>query len=293
MKLTYKKVELKPEKSFSVKRANIPCIEEDWHFHKELELIYFIKSTGTRYVGNSVNRFKPGELYLIGSDLPHLFRNDREYYNNDEVDDRAVDIIIVKFKPDFLGDHFLNLTEMQAIKFLFQEANKGLKFSKTSTKKIRDILIQLVDSKGTLSILKILETLHLLCANKDYKQLCPRLNSFYFKKDEKEKMAKIINYLNANFDKKIELETIASIANMTPNSFCRYFKKHTQKSFSQFLNEIRIGNACKLLIEGELQITNVCYQSGFNTITNFNRQFRSFMGITPSDYLKKYDLQKK
>ncbi|WP_299184159.1 AraC family transcriptional regulator [uncultured Aquimarina sp.] len=290
MRLTYKDVELKPEKTFSVKRANIPCIEEDWHFHKELELIYIIKSTGTRYVGNSINRFESEELYLIGSDLPHLFRNDREYYKSCQLDSKAVDIIIVKFKPDFLGDHFLNLTEVQSLKFLFQKANNGLKFCSNSTEEVRNLLIQLVNSEGTLSILKILEILHHLSLNKNYKQLCPRLNNFYFKKDEKEKMAKIINYLNANFDKKIELETIASIANMTPNSFCRYFKKHTHKPFSQFLNEIRIRNACKLLIEGELQIANVCYQSGFNTITNFNRQFRTFMGTTPSEYLKKYDL---
>lgn len=290
MRLTYKEIELKPEKSFSVQRANIPCLEEDWHFHKELELFYIIKSTGTRYVGNSVNRFEPNELYLIGSDLPHLFRNDKEYYKNSIINTKAVDVIIIKFKPDFLGNYFLNLTELQAIKFLFQEANKGLKFSKHASKQVHDLLIQLVKSEGTLSILKLLEILHLLSSNKNYKLLCPKLNNFYFRKDEKEKMAKIINYLNTNFDKKIDLKTIASIAHMTPNSFCRYFKKHTHKSFSQFLNEIRIRNACKLLIQGELQITTICYQSGFNTITNFNRQFKSFIGITPSDYLKKYEL---
>ncbi|KZS38858.1 AraC family transcriptional regulator [Aquimarina aggregata] len=290
MRLTYKEIELKPEKSFSVQRANIPCLEEDWHFHKELELFYIIKSTGTRYVGNSVNRFEPNELYLIGSDLPHLFRNDKEYYKNSIINTKTVDVIIIKFKPDFLGNYFLNLTELQAIKFLFQEANKGLKFSKHASKQVHDLLIQLVKSEGTLSILKLLEILHLLSSNKNYKLLCPKLNNFYFRKDEKEKMAKIINYLNTNFDKKIDLKTIASIAHMTPNSFCRYFKKHTHKSFSQFLNEIRIRNACKLLIQGELQITTICYQSGFNTITNFNRQFKSFIGITPSDYLKKYEL---
>jgi len=113
MKLTYKQTERSPECSFLVRQDTIPCIEHDWHFHPELELIYFLKSTGTRYVGNSIGSFGPGELYLIGSNVPHLFRNEKEYYeNNGELE--AVDLIIVKFDRDFLGEGFLDLAETKS-----------------------------------------------------------------------------------------------------------------------------------------------------------------------------------
>ncbi|WP_271784131.1 AraC family transcriptional regulator [Aquimarina algiphila] len=289
MRLTYKEIELKPEKSFLVRRDTVPCIEQDWHFHKELELIYFLKSTGTRYVGNSIDRFQPGELYLIGSDLPHLFRNDKEYYEHN-IDNQVADVIVVKFVSDFLGSDFISLTESQNLKLLFEKANRGLKFSSYVSRLVHDVMIELVESTGMLSVIGILGILDVLSSDKNCISLCPEINNTFFRKDEKERMAKIISYLTQNFDKKIELEKMASIAHMTPNSFCRYFKKQTQKSFSQYLNEIRIRNACKLLIEGKLQITTICYQSGFNTITNFNRQFRTFMNVTPSEYMKKFQV---
>src|SRR5680860_753056 len=125
MKLTYKQTEKKPEKCYLAKQDLIPCIEQDWHFHKELELIYFIKSTGTRYVGNSIGNFGPGELYLIGSNVPHLFRNDREYYT-DSKENEAVNLVVIKFEPDFLGTGFLNLTEAKKLQSIFQIADRGI-----------------------------------------------------------------------------------------------------------------------------------------------------------------------
>ena len=288
MRLTYKPTEKRPGSSFMARQDTMPCIEQDWHYHKELELIYFMKSTGTRYLGNSIGNFGPGELYLIGSNVPHLFRNDKEYYASHE-ESEAVDLIVVKFEKDFLGKTFSDLTETSKIQLLFEKANKGLKFSKAATYLVHSHMVGLVGSQGLASVIGILNILDILSISENYEVLCSEQISHTFKKDEKERMAKIISFLNENFEEKIELQEVASIANMTPNAFCRYFKKRTKKSFSQFLNEIRIRNACKLLIEGKLQIATICYQSGFNTLTNFNRQFKSFMNITPSEYMKKYE----
>ncbi|WP_420400494.1 AraC family transcriptional regulator [Flagellimonas sp.] len=288
MRLTYKPTERKPGRSFMARQDKIPCIEQDWHYHKELELIYFIKSTGTRYVGNSIGNFGPGELYLIGSNVPHLFRNHKEYYeNNQEIE--GVDLIVVKFEKEFLGETFVELTESSKIQMLFEKANRGLKFSKAVSYLVHSHMVGLVGSQGLASVIGILNILDILSISENCKTLCAEEISHSFRKDEKERMAKIISFLNENFDKKIELKEVASIANMTPNAFCRYFKKRTKKSFSQFLNEIRIRHACKLLIEGRLQIATICYQSGFNTLTNFNRQFKSLMNITPTEYMKKYE----
>ena len=278
MKLTYKQTELRPESSFLARKDTMPCIEQNWHFHKELELIYFLKSTGTRYVGNSIGNFEEGELYLIGSNLPHLFRNHKEYYE-DEGDEGAVDLIVVKFERDLFGQGFDELNETRKLQHLFQKANRGLKFSKAVSYLVHSHMVGLVGSQGLSSIIGLLKILDVLSISENYVPLCSEGIHNTFKNSEKERMAKIISYLTENFDEKIELEKVASIAHMTPNAFCRYFKKRTRKSFTQYLNEIRIRHACKLLIEGQLQISTICYQSGFKTLTNFNRQFKNFMKI--------------
>ena len=288
MKLTYKITEKRPERSFSARQDTLPCIEHNWHFHPELELIYFLKSTGTRYVGNSIGSFGPGELYLIGSNVPHLFRNEKEYYEQNG-GLKAVNLIVVKFEPDFLGKSFMDLAESKNIRLLFQKANRGLKFSKSITYLVHQHILGLVGSHSLSSVIGLLTILDILSISETYKPLCAEVITNTFKKDEKERMAEIIHFLTENFDRKIELQEVADIAHMTPNSFCRFFKKRTQKSFSQYLNEIRIRHACKLLIEGELQISDICYQSGFNTFTNFNRQFKLFTQTTPSDFMKKYE----
>ena len=238
----------------------------------------------------SIGSFGPGELYLIGSNVPHLFRNEREYYESDE-ELEAVDLIVVKFESDFLGSSFLNLTESTRIQALFENANKGLKFSKTVTYLVHNHLVGLVGSQGLSSIIGLLKILDILSVSENYIPLCSDIVTGTFRKDEKERMSDIISYLTQNFEKKIELKEVAEVAHMTPNSFCRYFKKRTHKSFSQYLNEIRIRHACKLLIEGDRSISEICYQSGFNTITNFNRQFKLHMQVTPSAFMKRYETQ--
>ncbi|ADV47756.1 AraC family transcriptional regulator [Cellulophaga sp. E16_2] len=288
MKLTYKQTENRPENSFLARQDRLPCIEQNWHFHKELELIYFIKSTGTRYVGNSIGNFAPGELYLIGSNVPHLFKNHKEYYA-DKLEDEAVDLVVIKFVPDFLGDGFLDLAESKKIQLLFQRANMGLKFSNAASYLVHNYILGLIGNQGLSRVIGLLQILDILSVGENYKTLCSEVITNTYSKNEKDRMGRVITFLTENFDKKIELEEVAAIAYMTPNAFCRYFKKRTLKSFTQYLNEIRLRHACKLLIEGEMQIATVCYQSGFNTLTNFNRQFKNLMKVTPSEYMEKYN----
>lgn len=289
MKLTFKKAEISPESSFYIRQDTIPCIEHNWHFHPELELIYFMKSTGTRYVGNSIGSFGPGELYLIGSDLPHLFRNDKPYYE-DHNEDEAVDLIVIKFQKDFLGNGFLDLSESRRINWLLEKSNTGLKFSKATTYLIHNYMVGLLGSQGMSSIIGLLKILNILSVSENYSTLCTNDVIHTYKREEKERMAEIIEFLTENFDKKIELKEIAAVAHMTPNSFCRFFKKRTKKSFSQYLNEIRISHACGLLIEGGKQVSEVCFLSGYNTFTNFNRHFKNIMTVTPSEFMKQYEI---
>lgn len=288
MKLTYKQTERKPENSFLVKQERKPCLDHDWHFHKEVELIYFMKSSGTRYIGNSIGTFNAGDLYMIGSNVPHLFKNDKVNNFPIVLEGDSVDYIVIKFDPEFLGKQFLSLSECRNLQLLIENAEKGLKFPKMISKLVHNTMIELTQTKGLRSVIGLLKVLEVLSTATNFTSLCYEVVISSYTHKEKERMARIISYLTENFDKKIGLEDVASIACMAPNAFCRYFKKRTRKSFTQYLNEIRLRNACKLLIEGELQVSTICYQSGFNAITNFNRQFKSLMNVTPSEYISQY-----
>ncbi len=289
MKLNYNPSQKAVDQAFTVRQDRMPCIEQNWHYHPEVELIYFRKSSGTRYVGNSIGNFEEGELYLIGSGLPHLFRNDRDYYL-DENSDRMVDLIIIKFLPDFLGEGFDGLYEYKGVRHMLQNANRGLKFSERDVYLVHNILGGLVGATGLPRVIDLLRVLDILAQSQESEILCHDRIIDVYNKDEKDRMSSIIKFLTDNFDKTIKLKEVADIAHMTPNSFCRFFKKRTQKSFSEYLTEIRIRNACQMLIKGEYSISEVCYQSGFNTITNFNRQFKSLKGMTPSEFTKQYQL---
>ena len=170
-------------------------------------------------------------------------------------------------------------------------ANRGINFSGKTCSQVKGTLKGLINGEGFSRLIDLLKVLDILSLSQNYEFLCPEGVNNTFKKNEKERMAKLITFLTENFEKKIELEEVASIAHMTPNAFCRYFKRRTQKSFTQYLNEIRIDNACKLLIEGKLPISTICYLTGYNTLTNFNRQFKSIMNTTPSEYMKKYEVR--
>jgi AraC-like DNA-binding protein len=287
VKLQYKKIDKKPEHSYLARRETIPCLDEHWHFHEEFELIYFLRSSGTRYVGNTINNFKEGEIYLIGSNLPHLFQNDRDYYLGTQTEG-AVDLIIVQFNRFFLGEAFYVLPEAINLEVLLQKSFGGLKFSRMTSSLLHSHLVGLPHNKGLSGIINLLKILDVLSISEEYEVICSEAVHSTFRKNEKERMARIISYLTENFEQRIELEEIASVARMAPNAFCRFFKNKTRKSFSQYLNEIRIGHACKMLIEGSHQISEVSYMSGFNSLSNFNRKFKQIMDITPSDYMVKY-----
>lgn len=289
MKLNYNPSQKTVDQAFAMRQDRIPCIEQNWHYHPEVELIFFKKSSGTRYVGNSIGNFEEGELYLIGSGLPHLFRNDRDYYL-DENNEMMVDLIVIKFLPEYLGKEFNHLYEYQDVMRLLMNANRGLKFVNRDVYLVSNLLSGLLGASGLTRIIELLRVLNILAQSTEYEVLCHDRIIDVYNKDEKDRMSSIIKFLTDNFDKTIKLKEVSDIAHMTPNSFCRFFKKRTQKSFSEYLTEIRIRNACQMLIKGEHTISEVCYQSGFNTITNFNRQFKGIKGMTPSEFTKQYQL---
>jgi AraC-like DNA-binding protein len=274
-----------PDRSFSVRRDLFP-INNRWHYHTEVELIHIKKGEGTQFIGDSIKRFKAGDVIMVGSNLPHYWRFDDIYY---EENTKAVaDIRVAHFNENFWGDHFLDLPENISLKTVLEKARRGLQITGKTKQKVAELLEQLQEVEGPQRIILLIEALYAI-ANAG--KLVP-LSSMGFKPDlvdaEKDRINAIYEYSIKNFKRKIQLEEIADVANISPNSFCRYFKSRTRKTYSQFLIELRVGHACKLLIENNHCIKRLCYESGFNNFTSFHKYFKMITGKSPLVYQKEF-----
>jgi AraC-like DNA-binding protein len=269
------------DRSFSVRKDTIANVNNCWHHHKEIELICFHKGSGTQFIGDHIQRFEPGDVVLIGTNLPHYWKYDQQ----DIEDSGSAYSTVIHFLDNFIGEKFLLLPEALPIKFLLEKARNGILISGECAAVIREKMECVYQLSGMQKIIALLDCLLTFASFKDL----PRLSSFGFSYDlalsKKERVNKIYNYVLQNFKHKIGLEEVAAMADLTPHSFCRYFKNHTGKTFSSFLIEVRIGYARKLMLEKEMGIKEVCFESGFNNVTCFHKHFKSITHKTPKEYI--------
>jgi AraC-like DNA-binding protein len=247
-----------------------------WHFHPELELVYINKAKGKRHIGSHLSYFNNSQLILIGANLPHSGFTDRFTANGIET--------IVQFKDDFLGNDFFQIPEMGPIKNLFARAKKGLLFGVETKQLLGDKIIQLNDSSNIERILLFLEILKDLANTDDYTLLNADGYAFEIRPQDNLKIEVVFGHVRNNYHRAIPLTEIADMVNMTVPAFCRYYKKVTGKTFTQFVNEFRIVHATKLLAESHSSITDICYESGFNNFSHFNKLFKNFTGKSPLKY---------
>lgn len=249
-----------------------------WHFHPEIELVYVNKGQGKRHIGNHLSYFNNSQLILLGSNLPHNGFTDRLTSNGSET--------LVQFKPDFLGDAFFEIPEMQDIVQLFERGKKGILFKPETKKVVGPKMENLVNYNGFDRIVKLLEILNDLALSEDYTLLNADGYAFEAKPQDSTKIDIIYKHINANFKNHISLEEIADKVSMTVPAFCRYFKKATGKTFTQLVNEYRVVHATKLLNESQMSITDICFECGFNNFSHFNKQFNELTGKSASNYRK-------
>lgn len=278
---------LQPEESFVVKKFDYPFYPTPWHFHPEYELVLVLESTGKRFIGDSISDFKLGDMAFIGPNLPHLYRNDTIYYQSESSAIRARSIVIHFLESSF-GENFLSLPEAKEINALCAKSIRGLEVT-GQTKKIIEIKMhELCLEQGFARWLNLLEILQILSESKDLKFIS---HTSVQGKNEKEsdRMNKIFEFVMKNFHQEIEVNTIAQHVNLAENSFSRYFSQRTRKPFTTFVNEIRVSHACKLLRESQKSVLEICYESGFNNLSNFNRQFKNIYQLSPLTYRKQFD----
>jgi AraC-like DNA-binding protein len=282
MKPQLLKVSKGPGHSFSVRQDLVPYINNRWHYHPEVELIHFKKGEGTQFIGDSIKQFKQGDVVLVGSNLPHYWKFDDKYFNEDGK--LHADVRVSHFTEKFWGEQFLELPENINIKTVLDKAKMGLQIHGKARHQIAELMEHLLHADGSARIILLVEALEIIA---NCKQLTV-LSSIGFVnqcvESESERINAIYDYTLKNFKERIHLEKIAEVANISPNSFCRYFKSRTRKTYSQFLIEVRVGYACKLLIENHLSVKQLCYESGFNNFTSFHKYFKLITGKSPLTY---------
>lgn len=276
----------KPENSsFSVTHHVESHFLKVWHYHPELELVLSLKSTGTRFVGDSIKKFEENDVVLLGENLPHMWLNDDDYFKEDN--QLVAEDIVIHFTKDFLGDNFLETHELKPISDLLHKSKYGIKFNGVNKKIIKGIKKINQHKPSIKRTLKFIQVLHLLSQQKEYEYLSSEAYVHSFKQNQNDILDKTFEYIFENFAEAITLHDVAKIANMNPSAFSRFFKRVSRKTFSKYLNEVRIGYACKKLIENKSNIAAICYESGYNNISNFNRQFRDIKNMSPRAYAAK------
>ena len=270
--------------SYLVKTLKEPFFDPNWHFHPHYQLFTVIKGTGTRFIGDDIRHFNVGDTVFLAPNMPHLWRSDREYFEKDS--QLMTEGIVVYFKEDFLGSEFFEKSEMYDVKTLLKKSERGLDLTGQLKEELVNDLKNLPIDSGFQGIIKILSILDKLSKSTDYQYIASTTYSNTHKISETERMRLVHEYVLKHFKENINLSTVASLSNMTDAAFCRYFKSRTNKTFSDFVKEIRIGNACKMLQDENKSISQTCYESGYNTVSNFNNQFKSLKGVSPKQYQK-------
>lgn len=280
------KVTFSSKQSFAIKEERLSHIEIGWHFHPEYELTLFTDSTGKRFTGDHIDTFGPGDLLLIGPNLPHFMRNDDEYYQDRP--DLFIRAIVVHFAEDFLGDHFFKAPELTVVRKLLERSARGIHIYGSTMQSVAPKMETLLRLEGYPRLRCLLDILFLMAHSDEQRVLASLGYRNTFSRDDTERIDRVYNYVLQRFSEDIPLAEVAGLINMNTSAFCKFFKKRTGKTFSQALNEIRVGHACKLFMKEGLSVSEVCFRCGYNSLSYFNRKFKSITKYSPLAYQRKF-----
>ena len=272
---------IKPDEESSFKILLTPKLNEIfyWHFHPEYEIVYVEAATGVRHVGDHISKYEKSDLVFIGPNIPHL--------NFDYGVKTIAETVVIQMKEHFLGETFFTLPEIAPINELFEKAKVGIAFTGTTKNEVGEKLKQIPSLPHFQQLVELLQIFQALATSEEYVLLNSRpiANASLLK--EQQRMHKIYHYIEVNYQKDINVNEVAALTNLTTAAFCRYFKKSTHLTFTDFLNQYRINQAKKLLIRNK-NVTEACYESGFENLSHFNKTFKKIVGENPSQFKKRH-----
>ncbi len=275
------------QRTHVVRHHTLPNLGTVWHYHPELELHYIIRGEGVRFIGDNISNFYAEELLLIGADLPHMWRCNEAYFRKDPT--ITAEAVVVQFLPDFMGKDFLKMPEAMPLLNLYEKARSGLVIGGAVKPEIIRLMKHSVHTSDLQRVICILSMLELLSGAADMAPISSRKGIQKSSKEENDRLNKIYSYTLEHFARDLTLEEMAEVAHLSVTSFCRYFKKMSQKTFYDFLTEIRISHAQRLLIEDESATVEVIFsECGFNNRSSFFSHFKRITGCTPQEYKRRY-----
>jgi len=284
MKPQLEKLTFETSSSFLARRFKRTYFDAPWHYHPEFELTYIVQGTGQRFVADSVHPFSEDDLVLLGSHLPHFWRNSSEFYQSDS--QLSAESVVVQFPQALIDDFLAKVPDFKSIMVLLRHSIFGIQFSQEATEKVRDKLLQLPQLSEGFRFVALLDILLILSQDSSPTLLASAAYRITIDDAETERMKRILDFTLAHFQEEIPLETIAEIAHLTVPAFCRYFKKRTQKTYIEFVNQLKINHARKLLTDSELSIAQVGLECGFHNLSNFHQIFKRQIGKSPLQYRK-------
>lgn len=256
------------------------------HYHPEYELTLILQSYGQRRIGDSIENFSEGDLVFVGKNLPHVWKNDDVFLTKGN--DLRAQAIAIKFLPEFAGHGLTERPEMAQVKeMLEKKAPQGVKLLGNLKSQVSQLMLRMPTMDDSDKFISLLQILNLMGKSKEYRLLAS-IN--YRDKNIKDshRISGILDYIMDNYQEDLTLEKIASLINMNKNAFCRFFKKGTRKSLFTVINEVRIAKACQYLIEGDMNILQICFVCGYKNISNFNKAFKKIQGMAPTKYRKSH-----
>lgn len=285
MKPLFTQIGKTPQDSLMVVKRDLPYFDTPFHFHPECELVYILSGSGKRIIGDKIENFEAGDMVFLGPNIPHVWYSDPSFYKKDA--GLLSTAIVVYFSKDIFSEKFYLLEEAHALKDLFKKAERGLKIEGRAFEQVASFLEKMPDSNGMQKIVFLLQLLESISKAHNLEPLASITYKNSYATKDNHKIDKVFHYLNRNFMRDITMPEVAEICHMTPQSFCRFFKARTKITFVDFLNDIRISHARKLLIESEEQtIAEIAYLCGYKNLSNFNKLFKIKTKLTPKEYRK-------
>ena len=288
MQPAFQKIEANINYSFYIEHEKFPFFPNPLHFHPEIEILYIIHGTGTLFIGDSVTRFCPGDLVIIGENIPHIWYSDEKYKDGNH--NLYTEVIYILFKTDIFGEQFWQLSESKIIYKLLQLSKRGIRVTGKNRTEVSLLMKSISKSNGVNRLILLLSILEKITTQKEYKFLTSPNVQNTINAYDSDRLNKVYDFMMNNFHQDITLDQVASLASLSIPSFCRYFKKRTNKTFIKLLTEIRISHACRLLTEEDSSVTTICYICGFTNVSYFIRQFKDVTGLTPLSYKRNYTL---
>nr|WP_299421624.1 AraC family transcriptional regulator [uncultured Emticicia sp.] len=275
MKVEYEKISPDTGSSFRLIHWKSENDRYFWHYHPEYEIVFVRKGSGKLHIGEHLKNYEEGELVFIGPDLPHTGFGYGVIGEHEE--------IVVQLRKDFLGEEFMQKPELQHIRKLFERAKQGLSFQGKSRKIVAAKLQKMLTFSNFERLVELLKIFEILATTTEFSVLNAADKRFDFNHKDEDRINKVYEYVEKNYQKNVDIRAVADLANLTIPSFCRYFKKISHITYTDFVNEYRINQACRLLFENK-PIADICFEVGFNNISHFNKTFKQLKGMSPREY---------